>query len=364
MMSKHRILTAEQLTENAQPKSHRASKSSLDGQRLSFSRREVLGVGGALLLGSGIAAGFTHFSRSERGRRARVFVAKVPSYEVDLTICMRDGLKALGVGPSDIAGKSILLKPNLVETAVESPHINTSPNVVVAAAEVFRSLGARKVIVAEGQGHRRDSQLVLEESGMADALRDGRIPFVDLNHDEVVPVEDAGEWTSLGRLYLPKTLLAADWIVSMPKLKTHHWTGVTCSMKNLFGVMPGIVYGWPKNVLHLHGIDECILDINTTVPSSLSIVDGIIGMEGDGPIMGTPKHSGCVIMGRNATAVDATATRVMGLNPYGIKYLTLASGRLGPIHERNISQIGDPIEAVESRYRVIDAPHLANLVNA
>jgi uncharacterized protein (DUF362 family) len=144
----------------------------------------------------------------------------------------------------------------------------------------------------------------------------------------------------------------------MPKLKTHHWTGVTCAMKNLFGVMPGIVYGWPKNVLHYAGIAESILDINATVRPALAIVDGIVGMEGDGPIMGTPKAVGCVVMGRNSAAVDATCTRIMGLNPHGVPYLTKASGRLGPIHEHNISQLGENVARFRSRFSILDEPHL------
>ena len=75
----------------------------------------------------------------------------------------------------------------------------------------------------------------------------------------------------------------------MPKLKTHHWAGMTCSMKNLFGVVPGAVYGWPKNVLHQHGIDDSIVDLVATVRPGLTIVDGIVGMEGDGPDHGHAK---------------------------------------------------------------------------
>jgi uncharacterized protein (DUF362 family) len=135
-------------------------------------------------------------------------------------------------------------------------------------------------------------------------------------------------------------------------------------MKNLFGVMPGLVYGWPKNVLHREGISNSILDINSTVRGALAIVDGIVGMEGDGPIMGSPKQVGCLIMGRNLPAVDATAVRVMRLNPYGIDYLTGASGRLGPIHHENITQLGEAIEAVRTRFSVLDVPHLRGILPA
>jgi uncharacterized protein (DUF362 family) len=332
--------------------------------RRTVSRREVLGLGGALLLGGGIGAALRHGVRHERGCRAEVFIARANSYQADLTGLIDDGLKSLGVTRSAVRGKRVLLKPNLVETAVGRPHINTHPAVVVAAAEAFQRLEAREVVVAEGQGHRRDSRLVLDQSGMGKALAEYGLTFVDLNHDEVVEVPNAGDWTTLKSLFLPRTLLQADLVVSMPKLKTHHWAGVTCAMKNLFGVMPGIVYGWPKNVLHWEGIEEAILDINATVRPALAIVDGIVGMEGDGPIMGTPKPSGCLIMGRNLVAADATASRVMGLNTYGLKYLRAASGRLGPIHPWNIDQRGELIEAVETRFEVLNVPHLAKVADA
>jgi uncharacterized protein (DUF362 family) len=286
----------------------------------------------------------------ERGLRA---------YDARLADRVYEGLLALGMDRSEVRDKRVLLKPNLVETAVGRPHVNTHPALVVAAAEALRRLDAAEVIVAEGQGHRRDSRLVLEESGMGRALAEANLPFVDLNHDDVERVANAGKWTSLKELLLPRTLRSADMVVSMPKLKTHHWAGVTCAMKNLFGVMPGIVYGWPKNVLHWEGIPKSILDINATVKPHLSIVDGIVGMDGDGPIMGDPKAMNVIVIGRNAPAVDATCVRLMGLNPYGVTYLTEAGGRLGPIHEHNITQKGEPIQPLRNQFQLLDLPHLA-----
>jgi len=192
-------------------------------------------------------------------------------------------------------------------------------------------------------------------------LQEAKVEFVDLNHDDIVMTPNRLKFTRLAELALPSALLRADLVVSMPKLKTHHWAGVTLSMKNLFGVMPGIYYGWPKNVLHHAGIPESILDITATVRPHLAIVDGIIGMEGDGPIMGTPKHAGVVVMGSNLPAVDATGTRLMGLNPWRITYLANASGRLGPIAERHISQRGETIASLAKPFQLIDHPSFARL---
>jgi uncharacterized protein (DUF362 family) len=121
------------------------------------------------------------------------------------------------------------------------------------------------------------------------------------------------------------------------------------------------VYGWPKNVLHWHGIPQSILDINAAVRPHLAIVDGIVGMEGDGPIMGTPKPARCLIVGRDLAAVDATATRVMGLEPRGVEYLIGASGRLGAIQEHNICQRGESIGQARTKFNVLDLPHLRGI---
>jgi uncharacterized protein (DUF362 family) len=154
---------------------------------------------------------------------------------------------------------------------------------------------------------------------------------------------------------LPETLRQVDWIVSMAKMKTHHWAGVTLSMKNLFGVMPGRYYGWPKNVLHAAGIEGSILDINAAVKPHLAIVDGIVGMEGDGPIMGTPKAAGVLVMGRNLPAVDATCARIMGIDPWRVGYLAGAVGSgLGTIQESSIRQRGELIAAVRTRFQLLE----------
>ena len=81
----------------------------------------------------------------------------------------------------------------------------------------------------------------------------------------------------------------------MPKAKTHHWAGVTLSMKNMFGVVPGTKYGWPKNVLHWNGIHRSILDICATAPMHFVIADGVVAMEGNGPLHGTHRHLGKIV---------------------------------------------------------------------
>jgi uncharacterized protein (DUF362 family) len=320
---------------------------------MGFTRREFLGacVGGAVLAASG------HFlwRRFLRSRwQAQTFIAKVPGYQADIGAVICTGLSQLGVSPAEIKGKRILLKPNLVETNPASIHINTHPLVVRGAAEAFLKFGASQVLVAEGPGHCQDTLRVFEESGLSEVLWEDRIPFIDLNYQDGYNLPNIGKFSHLTSLTFPSILRQVDLIVSLAKLKTHHWAGITLSMKNLFGFMPGIYYGWPKNVLHYAGIEECILDITATLRPHLAIVDGIIGMEGDGPIMGDPKPAGVIVMGLNLPAVDATCARVMKIDPYRVDYLNRAEFVLGPIHESDIIQVGEPIAEVATKFKLLD----------
>ncbi|MGH7859529.1 MAG: DUF362 domain-containing protein, partial [Candidatus Binatia bacterium] len=248
----------------------------------------------------------------------------------------------------------ILLKPNLVETSLGREQINTHPMVVRAVAEALRSLGASRVVVGEGPGHRRDTLLVLDESGLGDVLVQEKLPFVDINRQPGFAVPNAGRRSGLLRLTLPAILHEIDWVVSVAKLKTHHWAGMTLSMKNLFGLMPGSYYGWPKNVLHYAGLQESILDIVATVRPHLAIVDGIVGMEGDGPILGEARSAGVLLFGTNLPATDATAVRVAGADPAQVPYLAEAAGWLGPIAEGEILQTGETIVSVVTPFRLVE----------
>jgi uncharacterized protein (DUF362 family) len=139
-------------------------------------------------------------------------------------------------------------------------------------------------------------------------------------------------------------------------MKTHHWAGVTLSMKNLFGIVPGSIYGWPKNLLHWAGIDHSILDINASVDvPRFNIVDGIVGMEGNGPIQGNAIPSGVLVFGPDSLAVDATCARLMRIDPFRIRYLEKADAYLGNAGSKAIEQIGDPLERFQRDYRVIES---------
>ncbi len=282
---------------------------------------------------------------------SRVAVLAVKAYDQPLKDVILRGIKLCAL---QVKGKRVVLKPNLVEFDPKGV-INTNPAVIEAAIDAFRTLGA-EVLVAEGPGHRRDNEYLLSASGLYDVVREHKVSYVDLNTDDVRSTPVRSSYTRFKQLYLPETLFNADLLVSMPKMKTHHWAGVTLSMKNLFGIVPGAVYGWPKNILHWQGIDNSILDINSSLPlPRFAIVDGIVGMEGNGPLQGQAKSSGVLIFGDDFVSVDASAARLMKLEPRKVNHLAKADEFLGNLANDKIEQIGEKLEGLEQDFEVIDS---------
>jgi len=279
--------------------------------------------------------------------KSAVAIIKARSYSDDLVSRMLQGIQECGL---DVRGKRVLLKPNLVEFDPATV-INTDAAVIAAALEVFTQLGAREVKIGEGPGHRRDTLDLADDARYRANVPKFESIFTDLNRDDVSSI---GSFAGEPEFYFPNTVLAADLIVSLAKMKTHHWAGATLSMKNFFGVVPGSVYGWPKNKLHYLGIAESVVALNRQFRSkAFAIVDGVIGMEGNGPIQGTPKPAGVLVMGRDLVAVDSTCARIMGIDPEKISYLSMAAD-LGHVHTGRIEQRGETVASVQTNFALID----------
>lgn len=283
-----------------------------------------------------------------------VSIARANSYSAELVDPIRRILTEHRV---PVAGKRVLLKPNLVEFSPAAP-INTHPVFVAAVAEAFRSVGAASVRIAEGPGHRRMTLDMAESAGYFQAVPNFERIFTDLNLDDVRAVSIPRPLSKLTQLYLPQAIFDCDLLVSLPKMKTHHWAGATLSMKNLFGIVPGAVYGWPKNLLHWAGIDESVADLHMLFPEHFSIVDGIQGMEGNGPILGAPRDAGVIVAGPHAPSVDATCCQVMGINPDRIRYLELIADRTGWRREQ-VREIAESSSSVRTDFAL--TPDFAHL---
>ena len=324
---------------------------------MSIDRRRFVGSAAGMAATTGVAADWFWPKHSVSYRKSRSFVAilNATEYSEKVEALLMDGLRLFRL---NVAGRRVLLKPNLVED-LPGP-VNANANIIGAAARCFLRLGAARVVVGEGPGHQRDTELVVQAANLKPHLADRRIDFVDLNRDELARVKLKASYSGLGELWLPRTVLDSDFIVSMPKVKTHHWAGVTLSLKNMFGIVPGMKYGWPKNLLHWHGIHECILDICATVPIHFVIADGITAMEGNGPLQGTARDLGKIVVADDPVAADATCARLMGLDPLRVQHLSDGGRFLGNLNANRITMLGERVEPPARPFSVL--PDLEYLI--
>jgi len=124
-------------------------------------------------------------------------------------------------------------------------------------------------------------------------------------------------------------------------------------MKNMFGVVPGTKYGWPKNILHWSGIQESILDVCATVPIHFVIADGIMAMEGNGPLAGTSRPLRSIVLADDPVAADATCARLMSLHPESIPHIHEAAKFLGNASTELIDQLAGPVRVPDVPFKIV-----------
>ncbi len=282
---------------------------------------------------------------------ARVALSACKSYEADILGALRQAWQ--DAGAPDLRGARVVVKPNLVDVLPGHPSF-THPRVVQALIQFLQDeQQVRSLVVGEGMTFRRDSEAVLVETGFAEMLKQRQVEFVDLNYDDLVPVPLRGGYARMSQLFMARTIAEADALISVPKLKTHHWTRTSGSIKNLFGIVPGVKYGWPKNTLHVKGVGAFLAELLDSLPTPqrVAVVDGIVGMQGDGPLFGTSVDAGALIVGTDFLAVDATCARLMGLDPEKILYLQfLGAVGLGQLDPARIQIAGASLDALRRTF--------------
>jgi uncharacterized protein (DUF362 family) len=121
----------------------------------------------------------------------------------------------------------------------------------------------------------------------------------------------------------------------------------------MFGIVPGARYGWPKNILHWKGITESILDLCATVPIHFVIADGVVAMEGNGPLNGTPRALGKIVLADDPVAADATCARLMGFEPGRITHIREGARFLGNAAPGWIDQLAETVSVPATPFRVV-----------
>ncbi|MBU8922590.1 MAG: DUF362 domain-containing protein [Bacteroidales bacterium] len=247
---------------------------------------------------------------SEKPKKTVVSVTRSASYEGgQLRGAIEESLAPFGgLGAFVKSGQRVLLKPNLLSAKAPDRAITTHPDFVRAIALMVREKGAEPVIGDSPGGAIRGIQRVWNNTGITDMAASEGIELVNFEASGLKEIE-SGEY----RLYISKPVLDADVIINLAKLKTHTLTLLTCGVKNIFGVVPGFrkaeyhkIYPKPEQFAGM------LVELYRFVNPALTIVDGILSMEGNGPSSGMARNTGVIIAGKDAVAVDAVAARMIG----------------------------------------------------
>jgi uncharacterized protein (DUF362 family) len=237
----------------------------------------------------------------------------------------------------------VLIKVNFITTKTWDTGATTDPIVVEAIIKKLEDLPV-KVYVVESDATITNADKAFEMTGMKDMCSRNGVEWLNLRYikDKVKLAVPNGE--VLKSITVPR-LVTESAVISAAKLKTHVDTGVTLGMKNMFGLLPDKF----KGKYHLKGISKVVVDINTVLKSALTVIDGFVGMEGEGPIDGTPVQMNLIIAGTDPVATDATACRVMGINPYEIKYIRKAYEKGLGSSEAQV--LGEKLETVKRPFK-------------
>jgi uncharacterized protein (DUF362 family) len=254
-----------------------------------------------------------------------------------------------GEAAAALSPGTYLLKPNLFTTITSEEGATTDPGLILSVAEALRRSGSRPILgecPAMASYARPDT--VFDGLGIRDICNKHDIELRVLDRDKPVRVE-VPEGVVLKELWLPETVFKVDGIVSLPKLKTHQLTTLTCAVKNLFGLQQG---GSKANHHRRVANDpeafaNLLLDIYAAVRPyvRLNIVDAIVAMEGEGPTTGDPVRMNTIISGEDAAAVDYVCACLAGWDPMTVPTIRLAAERgLGPSSLDEVEVTGTPIE--------------------
>lgn len=205
-------------------------------------------------------------------------------------------------------GQRVLLKPNLLAGKPPEAAVTTHPALVKLVTELVRGAGA-EVVVGDSPGI-GSFERVAEKSGIRKAVESAGGQLISFGETRSV-----GSLGTFRQLELATAYLDADLVINLPKLKTHEMMTLTCAVKNLYGT----VVGAAKAGLHLtagHSKElfaGLLLEIAFARPVALTIVDGIVAMEGNGPNSGRPRQLGLLLAGENPVAVDTVAAYLAGI---------------------------------------------------
>lgn len=260
-------------------------------------------------------------------------------------VAMLGGLNSI-VSPGDI----VLIKPNLVWDIPWETGGITNPYVIKAVAELSLAAGAAKIVIADGAGVGSNASSAWENQGYHDIVDLKQCEFFDFAEGEFQMVTNPGAFV-FKKIRLPKLYLEANVVINLPVMKTHDALRLTLGIKN----MKGLIHISDKKRFHKWGLAQSVVDLNKIVLPELTILDGTIGMEGNGPVAGDPVGLGLILASTDTVACDRVAAEIMGFTEDEIGYIKMAGEQgLGCFDLSKIRVIGENLADVKSPFKRLD----------
>ncbi|HWR25480.1 MAG TPA: DUF362 domain-containing protein [Methanosarcina sp.] len=282
---------------------------------------------------------------------SRVSIVRCSDYS-NAKNAIREALSLIGGLEKIIApGNHVLLKPNVLAIRPPEGAVTTHPAVVSAMCELVSEVGGIPVI-GDGSGIVKPGSTstaqAFKVSGIEGAASGSKAELINFETSGFVEVEvpNAKEFP---RLHIAKSVLEADVIISLPKLKTHELTLYTGAVKNFFGTIP------QKTRKQAHALEdrtrfgEAVVDIYSVVKPHLAVMDGVVGMEGNGPANGTPVPAGVIMASYDCVSLDIVASELIGFDP--LKIPTNKAALLRGFGVEHPELVGVPLEEVKVRFK-------------
>lgn len=240
----------------------------------------------------------------------------------------------------------VMIKPNICLVRGYETGATVDPFLVECLIEwLIDHYSIQEITIGESDATMLNIDIAFKALGWERmAQKFAKVSLLNLSRDTMIDIPVNGVF--FNELKMSKTYMESDFLISFAKLKTHTFTNITGNMKNLFGANP------VKYKAQYHSdIDKVICDLNTVRKPDLCLVDGIIAMEGDGPVAGVPRPAGLLFAGNDVVATDHACARVMGFNPNRVHHLVLAR-KIG-IGSFTYEVLGHQIEEVTQHFKFV-----------
>lgn len=252
----------------------------------------------------------------------------VPDYDSPALEAAVEDIFAKSTAAASLSAQSrVLLKPNLLAKHAPEKAVTTHPAVVAAVCAALQRRGVQNITLADSPGGQYTPgtmKAIYRTSGLAAVCEQYGVAL----YTECKALPRKTEGVRVHEFNLIEPVHEADFIIDLPKIKTHVMTGMSCAVKNLFGTIPGL----QKAELHMRfpekeAFGEMLVDLCETVRPNLVIADGVLAMEGDGPAGGVPRTLGLLLGGEDAYTLDLAVCRLMNLPARNVPYLAAAMAR-------------------------------------